>query len=248
MGKLLYVAKYPVGVNSRAKDVESLIDIKSIDVRMVGIHGLGGIGKTTIAKAVYNNIVDNFEGSCFLDNVRENSRTDDGTIKLQEKILSEILPNQHLKVNNVSGGINVIKERLCSKRVLLVLDDVNESEQIENFLGKHDWLVSRSRVIITTRDEHLLTTLGKVCTTKTYKVKELDNHEALELFSQYAFHKVKPDEEYSELTNKALYYAKSLPLALTIIGSNLCGRTKPEWESALLQYEKYPKWRNLSNT
>ena len=74
------------------------------------------------------------------------------------------------------------------------------------------------------------------CPTK----RALDNHEALELFSQYAFHKVKPDEEYSELTNQALYYAKSLRLALTIIGSNLCWRTKPKWESALVQYEKYP--------
>ena len=73
------------------------------------------------------------------------------------------------------------------------------------------------------------------CPTK----RALDNHEALELFSQYAFHKVKPDEEYSELTNQALYYAKSLRLALTIIGSNLCGRTKLEWESTLRQYEKY---------
>ena len=243
MGKLLYVAKYSVGVNSRAKDVESLIDIKSNDVRMVGIHGLGGIGKTTIAKVVYNKIVGNFERSCFLANVRENSRTDDGTIKLQEKILSKILPNQHLKVNNVSEGINVIKERLRSKRVLLVLDDVNESKQIENFLGKHDWLVSGSRVIITTRDKHLLTTLGKVCTTKNYEVEELDNHEALELFSQYAFQKVEPDEEYSELTNQALYYAKGLPLALEIIGSNLCGETKPIWESTLRKYEKYPDER-----
>ncbi|KAM4071721.1 hypothetical protein ACB094_11G082500 [Castanea mollissima] len=239
-GTLLFVTKYPVGVNSRAKEVESLIDIKSDDVRMVGIYGLGGIGKTTIAKAVYNKIVDNFERSCFLENVRENSRTDDDIIKLQEKILSKILQNQHLKVNNVSEGINVIKERLHSKRVLLVLDDVNESKQIENLLGKHDWLVSKSRVIITTRDEHLLTTLGKVCTTKFYKVKELDNHEALELFSQYAFHKVELDEEYSELTNQALYYARSLPLALRIIGSNLCGKTKPEWEDTLRQYEKYP--------
>ncbi|XP_023879326.1 disease resistance protein RPV1-like [Quercus suber] len=243
MGKLLYVAKYPIGVNSRAKDVESLIDIESNDVRIVGIHGLGGIGKTTIAKVVYNKIVGNFERSCFLANVRENSRTDDDTIKLQEKILSKSLQNQHLKVNNVSEGINVIKERLRSKRFLLVLDDVNESKQIENLLGKHDWLVSGSRVIITTRDEHLLTTLGKVCTTKNYEVKELDNHEALELFSQYAFQKVEPDEEYSELTNQALNYAKGLPLALEIIGSNLCGETKPVWESTLHKYEKYPNER-----
>jgi putative protein kinase ArgK-like GTPase of G3E family len=49
----LFVAKYPVGVNSRAKAVELLLN-ESNDVQMVGIHGLGGIGKTTIAKAVYN--------------------------------------------------------------------------------------------------------------------------------------------------------------------------------------------------
>ena len=116
-GTRLFVAKYPVGVNSRAKAVKSLIDIKSNDVRMVGIHGLGGIGKTTIARAVYNRIVDNFEGSCFLENVREHSSTIDGTIQLQEKIHFRILQNQRLKVNNVPEGINVIKERLRNKRV-----------------------------------------------------------------------------------------------------------------------------------
>ena len=74
-------------------------------------------------------------------------------------------------MNNVPEGINVIKERLRNKRVLLILDDVDKSKQIENLLGKHDWLVSGSRVIITIRDEHLLIALGKVCT--TYKVKKL---------------------------------------------------------------------------
>ena len=76
----LFVAKYPIGVNSRAKAIELLLDVESDDVRMVGIHGLGGIGKTTIARAVYNRIVDHFEGSCLLENVREKSRTKDGII------------------------------------------------------------------------------------------------------------------------------------------------------------------------
>ncbi|XP_030938860.1 TMV resistance protein N-like [Quercus lobata] len=90
-GRQLFVAKYPVGLNSRAKAIELLLDIKVNDVRMVGIHGLGGIGKTTIAKAIYNRIFEHFEGSCFLENVRENSRTNDGIIQLQEKLLSNIL-------------------------------------------------------------------------------------------------------------------------------------------------------------
>ena len=123
---------------------------------MVGIHGLVGIGKTTIAKAIYNRIVDHFEGSCLLENVREKSRTNDGIIQLQENLLSKILLDKHLKVDSVVKGINMIQEKLHSKMILLILDDVDKSKQIENLLGLCDWFVSGSRVIITTRDEHLV--------------------------------------------------------------------------------------------
>ena len=199
---------------------------------MVGIHGLGGIGKTTIAKAIYNRIVHHFEGSCLLENVREKSRTNDGIIQLQENLLSKILRDKHLKVDSVA-------ERLHSKSILLILDDVDKSKQIENLLGSCDWFVLGSRVIITTRDEHLVATLGKVCT--SYEVKELDKHEALELFSQPAFHGNKPREDYLELSSHVMHYAKGLPLALVIIGFDLCGRTKLEWKSAIDKYEKIPK-------
>ena len=70
----LSVAKYLVGVNPHAKVVELLLDIESIDVRMIGIQGLGRIGKTTIAKAVYNKFVNHFEASYFLEDVREKSK------------------------------------------------------------------------------------------------------------------------------------------------------------------------------
>ncbi|XP_050263108.1 TMV resistance protein N-like [Quercus robur] len=234
----LFVAKYPIGVDSRATKIEKLLNIELNDIRMVAIHGLGGIGKTTIAKAVYNKIVDGFEGSSFLENVKEGSRTKDGIKQLQEILLSKLLGDGNLKVDNISRGITLIMERLRHKRVLLVLDDVDEQKQIENLLGKCDWLAPGSRILITTRDKHVLTTLEQY--TLIYKVDEMDQYEACELFSLYAFQTNEPEEAYLQLSNQFINYANGLPLALEIIGSDLRRRSLCEWESALEKYKRIP--------
>ena len=73
-----------------------------------------------------------------------------------------------------------------------------------------------------------------------YKIKELNDHEALELFSLHAFQRNKPQEDYSELTNQVICYATGIPLALAIIGADLYGRSEMEWKSALHKYERIP--------
>nr|XP_023905938.1 TMV resistance protein N-like [Quercus suber]XP_023905939.1 TMV resistance protein N-like [Quercus suber]XP_023905941.1 TMV resistance protein N-like [Quercus suber]XP_023905942.1 TMV resistance protein N-like [Quercus suber]XP_023905943.1 TMV resistance protein N-like [Quercus suber]XP_023905944.1 TMV resistance protein N-like [Quercus suber] len=171
-------------------------------------------------------------------NVRENSRTDYSIIKLQEQLLSEILKSKEFKVHSTSRGINVIKERLSSKKILLILDDVDKLDQIENFLGECDWLANGSRVIITTRDKHVLTSLEN--DPLIYEVVQLDRHEALQLFSKYAFNKNESEADYLQLTNQFIFYANGLPLALQIIGSNLRGRDIRQWESELEKYKNIP--------
>ena len=57
---------------------------------------------------------------------------------------------------NVSEGVSVIANRLCNKKVLIVLDDVDGQEQLEALVGKHDWFGLGSRIIVTSRDIHLL--------------------------------------------------------------------------------------------
>ncbi|KAF3952541.1 hypothetical protein CMV_021913 [Castanea mollissima] len=169
----LYVAEYPVGINSRAKAIVSLLDIGSDEFFMVGIHGLPGVGKTTIAKAVYNKIAKHFDGRSFLENVRENLGTDAGIITLQEQLLKDILGDGNWRVGNKSRGISLIEKRLRCKKVFLILDDVDDSTRIENLLGKCNWFAPGSRVILTLRDRCLLAVLKeKLCTTYKEVVRQ----------------------------------------------------------------------------
>ncbi|XP_042962662.1 disease resistance protein RPV1-like [Carya illinoinensis] len=136
----LDVAEYPVGIESREDYIkEKLLCIEENDVRMIGIHGIGGIGKTTIAKHMYNLIAEKFEGRCFLADVRESSKQNRGRLRqLQEKILSNILGKSQ-RVDDDDHGMGLIRDILCRKKILLVLDDVDRMDQLKKLCGKCDW-------------------------------------------------------------------------------------------------------------
>ncbi|KAK3416257.1 hypothetical protein EUGRSUZ_H01702 [Eucalyptus grandis] len=236
----LYVAKHPVGIRPRVVELESMLNLESDDdVLMIGLWGQGGIGKTTLAKALYNDIFRRFEFSCFLANIRETSKDSKDLVSLQEKLLSEILRGKELTVFSVDGGIKLIQDRLCHKKVLLVLDDVDDVKQLNALAGGREWFGKGSKIIITTRDSHLLTIHG-IDEDHIYEVKTLDDLEALELFDKYAFLRSEEKVIRRDLVDSALHYANGLPLALEVLGSFLCGRGEREWKSTLNKLAKSP--------
>ncbi|XP_030956520.1 TMV resistance protein N-like isoform X3 [Quercus lobata] len=207
---------------------------------MLVIHGLPGIGKTTIAKAIFNLIAHRFEGSSFLEDVRENSKTNDGVLQLQNALYYEILRAGKLKVHGIAQRSNVIMEMLRYKKILLILDDVDKLEQVEKLLGSCNWFASGSRIIITTREKKLLSTLREDFHLFYYEVKKLDECESRELFCQHALKRNKPTEDYSELVHQFIGYAKGLPLVLKIIGADLYDKNLQCWKSALDKYKRIP--------
>ncbi|XP_004492416.1 disease resistance protein Roq1-like [Cicer arietinum] len=231
----LHVAKKPIGLKSQMLEVISLLGLESNErVNMVGIYGIGGIGKSTIARAVYNSIADQFEGVCFLGDIRVKD-IHHGLAQLQETLLSEVLGEKDIKVGDVYRGISIIKRRLQRKKVLLILDNVDKEKQLQVLVGGHDWFGFGSKIIITTRDKHLLAIQG---TMKVYEVKQLKGEKALELFSWHAFKNKKVDPDYVDMAKHAISYCHGLPLALEVIGSHLFGKCLAVWKSSFAKYER----------
>ncbi|XP_059635493.1 disease resistance protein RPV1-like [Cornus florida] len=234
---VLSLAMYPIGLGSRVGRINLWLQDGSSDVGIMVIFGMGGIGKTTIARKVYNLNFERFEGRGFLENIRITLEQSNGLLHLQKQLLSDISKRKMGKIYSVDEGTNKIKRATHRKRVLLVLDDVDKSEHSNAILAIRTWLYPGSKIIITTRHENLLEA-HQDC--EMYRVEELSDKESLELFCWHAFGKDHPTKGFMEHSRSVVLQSGGLPLALQVLGSSLSGKGIDVWEIALEKLEAIP--------
>ncbi|CAI0453131.1 unnamed protein product [Linum tenue] len=229
-----------IGIDDHVEAVKESMALDSPCMKIVGIYGMGGIGKTTIAKAVYNNVSAQFDRCSFVENVREMLEQKDGVITLQKHIVSNILMvNIAESIVNNSEGIRAIRDRVSRFKFLVVLDDVDETFEFEKILGNMENFVSGSRFIFTSRNIKVLSMLADDI--KLYRVQEMSHQHSLQLFCNYAFKKDIPPSNYETLSNDIVSVAAGLPLTLKVVGSLLFQEEEEIWRDKLKQLKEIPE-------
>ncbi|XP_021833875.1 TMV resistance protein N-like [Prunus avium] len=142
----------------KIEEIESLLCLDSPDVCNVG-SWVGSLGKswlTTFGNVLFHRLSGQFEATCFLADVKEVSKRHVGLKDLRNVLLREILNEKDLSINTPFVS-PFIQERLSRTKALIVLDDVNDSSQIEYLAcSSHLKFGPGSRIIITTRGKSLL--------------------------------------------------------------------------------------------
>ncbi|XP_039036057.1 disease resistance-like protein DSC1 [Hibiscus syriacus] len=219
-----------VGIDDQKNMILGMI--KQEESRVIGLWGMGGIGKTTLADVVYKEASPNFGSRCFLQNVSEKIKNQ-GWVTLRNELLSKLLNEKEIRIDTISIEYPY-QERLNNKRVIVVLDDVSDQDHIDYMGVKH--FGPGSKIVVTSRDRQVLKN-GEA--NIIHEVNKLNRVDSLQLFSTFAFKLLNPTVDFQDLSNKFVNYAQGNPLALKVLGSKLYTKPKREWESEADKLKEY---------
>ncbi|ANM67280.1 Disease resistance protein (TIR-NBS-LRR class) family [Arabidopsis thaliana] len=217
-----------VGIEAHLEAMNSILCLESKEARMVGIWGPSGIGKSTIGKALYSQLFCQFHFHAFVPHVYSMKS------EWEEIFLSKILG----KDIKIGGKLGVVEQMLNQKKVLIVLDDVDDPEFLKTLVGETKWFGPGSRIIVITQDMQLLKAHD---IDLLYEVKFPSLDLALKMLCRSAFGENSPPDDFKALAFEVAVLAGNLPLGLSVLGSSLKRRTKEEW------MEMMPRFRNGLN-
>jgi hypothetical protein len=195
------------------------------EVSVVGLQGMGGLGKTTLALALCN---DREIKGVFQNNIIFLTVSQSPNIKgILEIMWEKIFHKKNSEFQNVEDVHRHLQQQLQreGKSTLVVLDDVWSKKDLEQLLFEGEGF----KTLVTTRDH---STIVRTTSTRIFELPLLNDVDALSLFCFWAFgQRSIPSTADEQLVKQIEEKCKGLPLALKVIGSSLNGEPRPVWES-----------------
>jgi disease resistance protein RPM1 len=213
-----------VGIEDNRRTLTEWLYSDELDSMVITISGMGGLGKTTLVTNVYEREKINFPASAWM--VVSQTYTMDALLR---KLLMKVGGEQQMSPNidklDVYDLKENIKQRLRSRKCLIVLDDVWDQEVYFQMSDSFQNLQA-SRIIITTRKNHVAALADP---TRRLDLQPLSNIHAFELFCRRTFYNKKDHtcpNDLVEVATSIVDRCQGLPLAIVSIASLLSSRPR----------------------
>ncbi|CAM6100455.1 unnamed protein product [Calypogeia fissa] len=208
--------KSSIGIDNVMEEVKEKLQ----KVSSLGLAGMGGIGKSTVAKELFNDMEHLYDYTCFVGDVKN-------IVQNVEDVVLDCMHYMGKRLAEKDRGL----EMLEGNRLFLVLDDV----AYEQHIGILSTLVDDihvhedSRFVVTSRNSELLTR----CLDDVHPMPYLSLEFAKKLFLLHAFRqKVPPSfEKYVDVVVKR---CGGLPLTLEVLGKHLYKKSGAIWKEAII--------------
>ncbi|KAI3800976.1 hypothetical protein L1987_29076 [Smallanthus sonchifolius] len=232
----LHVTDHPVGIGSRAEELISTLRLDRKDhVLVVAVFGISGIGKTTIVKEAFNRISSSFDLCCFLADIHYICQVPNWKVELPKALVSCLTRENKFSIkNNHNESITKIRMLVKRQKVLLVLDDVENFQQLEALGIDPKWFYNGSRIIVTTRDK---LSLGNIPYT-SYHTMLLNRRESFNLFTRLMF--AREDPMNTKFIEELVCRAGGIPLVTKVWSRHFKHYEREQWPSVLETLKRIP--------
>ncbi|KAJ1256685.1 hypothetical protein BS78_K335500 [Paspalum vaginatum] len=223
-----------VGTQKSSSELISMLqplqreDVLNSKLKIVSIVRVGGLGKTTLAKAVYDKHIGEFDHGAFVPVGRNPDLK-----KLIQEIFITLHKEKYMQFNfalfdKIHQFIDELKGFLLQNmRYFIVIDDIWEIQSWDTIkLAIDDENNCGGRIIVTTRKKEIATKAGEV-----YELQQLSNGSSRELFytRMYGDEGSHIDNKPDEISNKIIKKCGGIPLAIITIASLLADKPKDRW-------------------